>query len=588
MTTLLPRKDVVIVGLGWTGAILAHEMAQAGLNVVAIERGPWRDTATDFNIGYMQDELRYAIRKELFLQPAQEAITMRNNAAQTALPMRDYGSFLPGAGVGGAGAHWNGVTWRFHEADFELRSHLTQRYGAERLKDLEIADWGIRYAELEQSFDKFEYLCGISGKAGNLKGKIQPGGNPFEAPRSREYPNPPLKVPHAAALFAQAVSRMGYHPFSAPAANLSRSYVNPLGIAMGQCTYCGFCERFGCANYSKSSPQTTILPVLIKMPTFEARTECEVLKVNLQPDGKTAKSVTYIDKAGAELEQPGDIVILCGYGLMNVRLMLLSGIGKPYDPVANQGMVGRNYCYQTNGAGARLFFDNKKFNPFMGAGALSQVMDDFQGDVFDHAAQNFVGGASISVAGSGGRPIGYRPTPPGTSRWGAQWKKATAENYNSSMAINSQGSSYAVRGNYLDLDPTYTDRFGRPLLRMTFDFPDNDFRMAGFISDQIGKIAGTMGARQATVSRVQKGWDCVPYQSTHNTGGAIMGADPSRSAINRYLQSWDVSNVFVMGASAFPQNAGMNPTGTVGALAYWAADAIKNQYIRSPGPLVPT
>src|SRR5579863_10001475 len=104
----LPGADVVIIGLGWTGSILAQVLTDAGLNVVAIERGPWRDTATDFNIGYMPDELRFAVRKELFLSPVQEAMTMRNSTSQTALPMRDYGSFLPGNGVGGAGVHWNG------------------------------------------------------------------------------------------------------------------------------------------------------------------------------------------------------------------------------------------------------------------------------------------------------------------------------------------------------------------------------------------------------------------------------------------------------------------------------------------------
>ena len=96
---------------------------------------------------------------------------------------------------------------------------------------------------------------------------------------------------------------------------------------MGECSYCGFCERFACGNYSKSSPQTTVLPVLMRRPNFELRTECEVLKVNLTPDGKMAKSVTYMDQNGVECEQPGDLVILCGYGLMNVRMMLLSKIG---------------------------------------------------------------------------------------------------------------------------------------------------------------------------------------------------------------------------------------------------------------------
>jgi choline dehydrogenase-like flavoprotein len=127
MAKLLPKRDAVIIGLGWTGAILAQQLTEAGLNVVAIERGPWRDTSTDFNVAYMQDELRYAIRKELFLKPSVEAMTMRNTVAQTAMPMRDYGSFLPGDGVGGAGVHWNGQTWRFWSSDFSIRSHLAQR-----------------------------------------------------------------------------------------------------------------------------------------------------------------------------------------------------------------------------------------------------------------------------------------------------------------------------------------------------------------------------------------------------------------------------------------------------------------------------
>ena len=305
MARLLPKKDAVIIGLGWTGAILAQQLTEAGLDVVAIERGPWRDTATDFNIGYMQDELRYAIRKDLFLNPVLEAMTMRNRPDQTALPMRDYGSFLPGHGVGGAGVHWNGKTWRFWESDFQIHTHLTRRYGANKIRGLQLQDWGVTWDEIEPSFDAFEYLCGISGKAGNIQGALQPGGNPFESPRAREYPNPPLKTGYPPMLFDKVAREMGYHPFPQPTANLSRPYVNPLGIAMGECTYCGFCERFGCANYSKASAQTTILPVLMTKPNFEARTECEVLKVNLTADRKAAKSVTYVDARGVEYEQPG-------------------------------------------------------------------------------------------------------------------------------------------------------------------------------------------------------------------------------------------------------------------------------------------
>ena len=587
MAQLLPHKDVVIMGLGWTGSILAQELTDAGLNVVAIERGPWRDTASDFNIGYMPDELRFAVRKDLFLQPALEAMTMRNDVSQTAMPMRDYSSFLPGSGVGGAGVHWNGFNWRFFPNEFEAKTHLTKRYGAKKIAELQMEDWGIAYDELEHCYDRFEYVCGTSGKAGNLKGQIIEGGNPFEGPRARDYPLPPLKMPYSSTLFATAAKDLGFHPFPLPASNMSKPYVNSLGIAMGECTYCGYCERFGCANYSKASPQTSVLPVLMKKSNFEVRTECEVLKVNLRPDGKTAKSVTYMDAAGREFEQPGDIILLCGYGLMNVRMMLLSGIGHAYDPDSGTGQVGRNYCYQTQGTGARLYYEGKHFNPFVASGALGSGLDDFNGDAFDHSALDFVGGANISCGTSNGRPIGNRPTPPGTPRWGAAWKKATAETYQNATGVGAQGSSYPVRGNYLSLDPTYKDRHGRPLLRVTFDFPDNDLRMSRYLADQVAKIGKAMNPKQMVVTHAAKGWDSVPYQTTHNTGGATMGARPDTSAVNRYLQSWDVSNVFVLGASAFQQNEGRNPTGTVGALAYWAAEAIRDRYMKNPGPLVP-
>ncbi len=99
----LAQEGRVIIGLGWTGSILAQELTDAALNVVAIERGPWRSPPSSTSV-ICRTKLRFAIRKDLFLQPAVEAMTMRNSPSQTALPMRDYGSFLPG-NAGGAGVY---------------------------------------------------------------------------------------------------------------------------------------------------------------------------------------------------------------------------------------------------------------------------------------------------------------------------------------------------------------------------------------------------------------------------------------------------------------------------------------------------
>jgi gluconate 2-dehydrogenase alpha chain len=214
------------------------------------------------------------------------------------------------------------------------------------------------------------------------------------------------------------------------------------------------------------------------------------------------------------------------------------------------------------------------------------VIDEFNGDNFDHSGLGFIGGGYIAAWQTNGRPIETHPTPDGTPKWGSKWKRAVAENYLKCVGIGTHGAVMSHRGNYLDLDPTYRDVHGRPLLRMTFDFTENEHRMSDFLTDKAAAVAKAMKPREIAVSRRKGHYDIVPYQTTHNTGGAIMGADRNTSVVNRYLQSWDVPNLFVMGACAFPQNPGYNPTGTVGALTYWAADAIRTRYLKDPGPLV--
>jgi gluconate 2-dehydrogenase alpha chain len=215
------------------------------------------------------------------------------------------------------------------------------------------------------------------------------------------------------------------------------------------------------------------------------------------------------------------------------------------------------------------------------------IMDDFNGDNFDHSGLGFIGGGYVGVVNTGARPIETHATPDGVPGWGSAWKKSIAANYLKTVSISTHGAVMSHRGNYLDLDPTYTDTYGRPLLRMTFDFTDNEHKMSDYLTDRATDVAKRMGAREVQAKKRAGSYSIVPYQTTHNTGGAIMGDDPRTSAVNRYLQSWDVSNLFIQGASAYPQNAGYNPTGTLAALAYWSAEAFLNRYRNAPGPLVP-
>ncbi|VVE87710.1 GMC family oxidoreductase [Pandoraea bronchicola] len=583
------KVDAVIVGFGWTGAILGQELTDAGLNVVALERGGMRDTPTDAQYPKVIDELEYSVRGKLFQELARETVTIRHTPDDLAVPYRQNGSFLLGNGVGGAGFHWNGMHYRILPEELKLRSHYEERYGKKFIPDgMTIQDFGVSYEELEPHFDFAEKVFGTSGKAGNLNGKIVPGGNPREGARSSEFPTPPLQNTYGATLFEKAAREVGFNPYPAPAANTSEPYTNPYGVRLGPCNFCGFCENYGCYMYSKASPQTTILPVLLKKTNFELRTNAYVVKVNLDSDGKKATGVTYIDAQGREVEQPADLVIMAAYQMHNVRLLLLSGIGKPYDPKTGEGVVGKNYAYQMNGAVNVLLPKGTQLNPFIGTGAGGVSMDDLNGDQFDHGPLGFIGGASIRHIRYGGRPIKMTPTVPGTPSWGSKWKAGIADAYQRYMTIGISGSVMSYRDACLDLDPTYKDAYGVPLLRMTFDWHDNEYAMLGYMGDRMEEVGRAMNPEKVFRAIRKKGtrYDTRIYQSTHTTGGAIMGTNPSNSVVNKYLQSWDVSNVFVMGASAFPQNMGYNPTGVVAALAYWSAKAIREQYLKNAGPLV--
>ena len=397
-----PPVDVVLVGFGWTAAIMAQELTEAGLEVLALERGGWRDTGTDFPTTHAPDELRYYWRHAMFLETARETQTFRNRHGQTALPIRRWGSYLPGVGVGGAGVHWNGQTFRFLPSDFIARSHNEDRYG-ELPEEMTVQDYGVTYDELEPHFDRFEKLCGISGRAGNIQGRIVEGGNPFEGWRSDEYPNPPMEMTFAQDRFEAAADGLGLHPFPAPSANMSRAYTNPLGVQMAPCTYCGFCEKFGCGNFSKASPQTTVIPVLMKKPNFHLRTHCEVLQVLKDRNGERATGVLYVDAHGKQWEQPAEIVILCGYQLSNTRLMMLSGIGEIYDPQTGDGLVGKNYTYQVM-SGVDIFFEEEYTNEFIGAGALGMVVSAHRTpERLRSVAQGAeAAGYRVLIAGAGG------------------------------------------------------------------------------------------------------------------------------------------------------------------------------------------
>ncbi|MGU2350304.1 efflux transporter outer membrane subunit [Pseudomonas aeruginosa] len=355
MATTLKPVDAVVVGFGWTGAILAKELTEAGLNVVALERGENRDTYPDGAYPNTLDELTYNTRGKLFQNLSKSTVSIRHGINDTALPYRQLSAFLPGDGVGGAGLHWSGVHFRIMPEELRLRSHYEERYGKKFIPEgMTIQDYGVSYEELEPHFDFAEKVFGTSGTAHTVKGQVVGKGNPFAADRSDDFPLPALRQVYSAQLFRKAAEELGLHPYDLPAANASGPWTNPYGVQMGPCNFCGFCSGYACYMYSKASPNLNILPALRQTPLFELRANCNVLKVNLDSDGRQATGVTYVDAQGREIVQPAKLVIISAFQFHNVRLLLLSGIGKPYDPRTGEGVANDRFPVVTSRASADI------------------------------------------------------------------------------------------------------------------------------------------------------------------------------------------------------------------------------------------
>ncbi len=581
------KVDVVTVGAGLVAGIMAYKLTQAGLQVVSLEQGPWLTTEQDYS--HNHDELRYNQRREMMVDLSRETWTWRPSPKDRALPMRQYGSFNPHQGVGGAAVHWATQNWRFYPSDFEYRSHHVERYGEDKLPvGNRIQDWGITWDDIEPYYDAWEYDSGVSGKAGNIQGEQIEGGNIFEGPRAREYPLPSLAKSITADKFTAAANELGYHPFPQPSGILSEAYQDLAGNTRGSCLYCGFCTRYGCEVAAKANSQVVHMPAALATGNYEIRPDSYVYKIESDAAGN-ATGVSYIDSAGRQQFQEADIVIVSGYMLTNVRLLLLSRSGAHADGIGNdRGLVGANYTYQLGGGGSNGLFPGERLNTFMGNGAMGALIHDFNADNFDHSDLDFIGGGSISSGGGERAPVGSVggvPTESGKT-WGAEWKEALRTNWDSVASVGIQGESLPYDDQFVDLDPTYRDRFGFPLLRITFDWHENDYNLIRYLSPKMREILERMGATNIRTQEELNPYMIGPYQSTHNTGGAIMGTDPGNSVVNKYGQVWDTPNVFVVGASQFPQNAGMNPTGTVAALAYLASDGLVNEYVNTPGEII--
>ena len=576
MAKKLDKVNVVIVGSGWAGGIPAAELSKAGYKVVCLERGKERSTQ-DF-IG-AKDELRYTRRYELAQDLTKQTLTFRNTLDEKALPIRvHYGYPIYDEGTGGTSVHWSGWSYRWLPFDFEIRSKIIEKYGEDRIpKDMTIQDWGITYEEIEPYYDKFEKTAGISGEE-----------NPLGPKRSDDYPNPPMKESQPIRMFMDATKELGYHPFRMPSATISETYENPDGETINACVFCAFCTMYGCDFGAKADPIVTVLKTAEKTGNFELRNNAHVRRV--LHDGKKATGVLYVDPlTRQEYEQPADLVVLGAFFSGNNRLMMLSDIGEPYDPKTGKGVIGKNLTSHYTGIGgnsATGFFEDKKFNTFAGAGALGAVLDDYNGDNIDNSDTDFLHGFNLFYFQDGAGAIANNLVPQGTPLWGKEFKEKSLHYAHRHLTVAGMQGTLPRTHNYMDLDPTYKDAYGDPLLRVTAKATDQERNMARKISEKAKEVLEEMGADIIDIPEVPDEAEISESSvNTHSAGGVIMGDDPETSAVNTYSQVWNMENLFVVGGSSFPNFSNTNPTETIGAFAYRAAEGMI-QYLENGGGLL--
>jgi len=559
MTNPLPKVDALIIGIGAAGGIASYVLTQAGIDVVALEAGPRRDKA-DF-LAYYDELQAYPYHNPFADVKANKEIPTWRPNAQSPVQAPPVGPIVMDNQVGGTSVHWTGQAWRYRKDDFKIRTTTIDKYGEDALPDgTNIVDWPVTYDELEPYYEKTEQLVGISGES---------GANPFESPRKSDYPLPPLRQSGYMDMANDGLKQLGYHPFPGPAGIISQDF-----DGRPACSYCGYCTGHGCWNDAKSSTLVSAIPKAEKTGKLEIRTLCRVMKI-LSNDKGQLTGVQYLDADGVLQEQPAGVVILSTYVYENSRLLLVSTSDFYKNGLSNNGgNVGKWFMAHSYG-GAYATFPGQKLNMMSGTFSQAVCIDDFNGNNFDHTGLGFIQGALVSASQGESTPIGRSNSlPPGQKGWGSEYKKYLVENLGSNGSCTTQLEVLPYDANFLDLDPDTTDDLGMPRIRITFDVYDNEKKANSYINPKLEDALKAMGADQV--------WSypdpaVIPINS-HAYGGTRMGDDPSMSVVNKYGISHEAPNLVILGGSDWCSTTGYNPTETIYAHSWFAADYLAKNF----------
>jgi choline dehydrogenase-like flavoprotein len=529
--------DFVVVGSGAAGGVIARELATRGFSVVVLEQGP-RLSPADFE----HDELKYTFIHGITNDPAASPQTFRRDSNSAAARRLDTNPLVYARIVGGSSTHFTANYWRFHEIDFKERSVLGSISGTG------FDDWPISYQELEPYYTKVEWEIGVSGLA---------HASPFDPPRTRPYPLPPVPVKSSGVLLERGARKLGLHPFPAPLAILSQPY-----RGRPACVNCGFCHGFGCEVMAKSSVLYNMIPEAEATGRCEVRPGSYVFRVATDTRGRVT-GVHYFDPRRRELFQKARAVVVSANGAETPRLLLNSSSARFPQGLANSsGLVGKHLMFNQNTAVHAVF--EHDLNEYKSVQVTRVVHDFYDSD----PRRGFYGGGGIDSR-IGRQPIGWAMVKgKDLPSWGPAFKERL-EAFPRSMVCAGHSTSLPLETNNISLDPDLKDAWGIPAIRVTYkDHPD-DLATARFLRDRSVEIMEAAGAQRIWTEDVLE-----RTLSVHLLGTCRMGNDPRSSVIDKSHRAHDLPNLFLCDGSSLVTSGRGQPTMTIQALAFRAADQI--------------
>ncbi len=553
-----PRRttfDVVIVGSGASGGWAAKRLTEAGLRVAVLEAGrqltdaDYKEHVPAYGLPYRGRSKRplererpvqsgsYAVREwnaDWFVNDIEEPYVDTSDPAFLWVRPRL---------VGGRTNIWGRACLRLSDIDLKAASH-----------DGAGVDWPLSYADLAPYYDLVEDYVGVAAMNEGLA----------ELPDGHFQPVMPLTCVETA-LRTRLKAKFGRTLTQGRTANLTKSI-----RGRQACHYCGPCEH-GCVTHSYFNSSFTTMADAIATGRCTLVTGAMAYKVLVDPSTHRARGVLYIDRTTRQpREIVGRVVALCAQTQESVRILFNSATRQDANGLANSsGLLGKGLMTHFSDAGATGELPDFADRPALGGPQrpCSPLLVRFRNLPGGPVTKDFLRGYAYGTYVGADANLG-------AAGYGDAYKRAVVEPRASQITMQGFGECLRYEDNYCDVDPNTVDAFGIPVARIHLTPRANERAMQADMAVAAAEMLEASGARNV------RHWTGMRGQA-HELGAARMGTDPKTSVLNPFLQTHDISNLFVMDGSSFPSSAWQNPTLTIMALAVRSSEYLKQQLKRS-------